>query len=739
MAASSSDLCDVLANNHQAVSVIARNPETTAMIDSLQFVLCKNGIADDDHVLPLVHMPSFNVRAAEVPLPGQDPSRCLQSLIYEACRDSNILLRDQSYAISLTSVVAALPGTPAKSDSDGRGVTSAEFVPFYNKHNQTRRVLAITVSEQGIRTDLMTLFGGYRYSDSGSRGMTCLGRNSGAAVALKATEIPNDFADKLNQEQPEVFAAMEKNACMVIYLNYDLVQHGARESADRRPSGGVLQSAGGFQSARHSERYEIVEQSVGGSRDISHHAVIGDGGAVKDNSITIREEGTRYLSSVEVYAVQALVVNTQNQPFPVEQGQRVVDLMKQSAQKLNNTYLPHKRFGFEQLVAELNRHLQPYRITTNNTDIFENTLLTVAACDLSPASCEYTPHPSKPDYINIRYGISYNDAKKLVSYLKQIFGEDSCHHDGREYLSVQDIRLSLKAISTHFPRILQGIDDLFANPRNLRAYQAYVEKRPSIFEQVKLAMNKTLSVHKLNINSDATEYTLMRMFGCMEVLKHARFQEGSDYVGRKVDIGFFLNISEEGARHLVAHLNQRFPSSFPHARFVSAASRLSGMYGINFCEIAIDGDFLCSSDYQSLLLETLGSMAEHEPVLMESLRVASGTQQRTSAVHASQMTNLASKYESREKQLGLASSLRFFAGVLTNEHTSRSERVAASGQVKASVAETKSSQCADEQRLFKPDRQLIKAARRELMLESPEQEMRQDSDKALYSKRRSGP
>ncbi|MGQ3892612.1 hypothetical protein [Legionella sp. CNM-4043-24] len=719
MASSSSDLFSF---NEQAVSAVERNPETTTMIDSLQFVLCKNGEADERHVLPLVHTPSFDVKSAEIRLPKQDTHN-LQSLIYEACRDYNILFRNKSYAISLTSVVAALPGTPAKSDSDGRGATSAEFVPFYNNHNETKRVLVITISEDGIRREHLTLHGGYGYS--GRRGLTCLGRDSGPPVALKATEIPNDFADELKQTQPEVYAAMEKNACMVIFIEHDLVQHGVRESADRRPSGGVLQSARIAQSTDIVEQCVGVAQSGAGSRDISRHAAIGDGGAVKDNTRKIREEGIRYLSNVRVYSVQALVVNTQNQPFLAEKCQRVVDLMKQGAQKLNEIYLPHKRFGFEQLTAGLNRHLQPYHITTNHTDIFENTLLKLVGSELNPTGCEYIPHPSKPGYINIRLGISYKDAKILARSLKEMFGEDSCSHGGREYLSMQDISLSLEAISTHFHLILQCIDEQFANPRTVRAYQAYVERQAPIFEQVKPALNKTLATHKLSITSDATEYSLMRMFGCKEVLKYARFQQGSDYVGRKMDIAFFLHISEEEARKLVVNLNQRFPSSFPYARFISATSRLSDMYGINFCEIAIDGGLLCSPEYQSLLLETLGNMAEHEPLLMESLQVASGTrhQQKTSAVHASQMTSLASKYEGSEKQQCLAGPLRFFAQVLTDGRASRTARVEAGNQVAASVAATKASQSADEQGLFKPDRQLIKAARRELMLESPESEM----------------
>lgn len=447
MASSSSDL---FTTNNDAVTIVMAHQETTPTIDSLEFVLCKNGEANDNHVLPLVHAPSFDANLAEILL-DKDNKDSFQTFINNVCKMFNILTRDKKPGeekndlVSLTSVVVALPGTPTPSqdDRDGHGVTSAEFVPFYNNGKKKKRVLAVTYSEGKLQYDLMSL-----PDNTSSRGLTCLGRSA----------------------------------------------------------------------------------SVG-----------------------------------------------------------------------------------------------------------------------SPGSL--------PDYIRISLGISYNEAETLVSALKNIFGEDSCSLDGRGY-ATQNIDLSLEAIFTYFPRILRCIDEQLGNPCILRAYRAYDAGQAPIFEQVKRTMNQTLATYKLSTSSDATEYSLMRMFGCQEALTRARFQKGSDYVGREMDVAFFLPVPEEAARRLVVNLNNRFPSVFPYARFISAESRLSDMDGITFCEIAIDGGFLCRPDYQKLLLETLDNMAESEPRLMELLQEASGTRprQQTPAVHASSMTSP----DSSEKQQNLAKSLRFF-------------------------------------------------------------------------------
>lgn len=312
MASSSSDL---FRSNSDVVSAVRSHTKKT--IDSLEFVLCWNGEADDREVLPLVHTPAFDVELSEIPFPP-DQEENMQSYL-KAVRDHyGILLsgEENSFPVSLTPVVVALPGSLSKDDSDGHGATSAEFVPFYNNHNETKRVVAITIFEDKIRYDHLTI-----HADSHCRGMTCPGRHSDSPRALKATEIPNEVADRQEQEQPEAYAAMKKNACMVIFMEYDF---------EKQPSpGGELQSASD-------------------ACDISRHAVISDGGALYDDARSIQEEGTRYLSNVKVYTVQPLVVNTRNQPRSDDTGPYVVKLMKEKLQELNDMYLPYKRFSIDE-------------------------------------------------------------------------------------------------------------------------------------------------------------------------------------------------------------------------------------------------------------------------------------------------------------------------------------------------------------------------------------------------------
>lgn len=707
---------DIFATNKEAITGIKKAPNVTTRIDRLKITNFIGGTEQDKQ--PLVHGESFEIDLGRINF-GLETA---QETVQKICRDNDISFDKSSYSAQFTPVIVALPGSHAGDDHHFTGVTNAEFTPVFKSDDQDRRVFAACAplnSGTGKRLDHLKVF---RRTE-----MPCINRHGhrqSLNSAIQAIEIPNSTVAEMSGEQPERFKLLQEQAALVIYIEYDLIP-----PQPSRSSGGVPSSArdGGFQSARH----EIVEQSVGGAEQVSPYSVIEQGGRVENRSISVSEPGTRRLSSIKVYLVGAMVVNTNGQRFTQEQCNHVALLMQKRAQELNQLYLPYKTYTFENLIAAVNNHIRHHSIDTYSTDIFEHAMLKSGAVDENPSTCSYKKSSSNSKYFDMELGISFEAAATLVRNLKQRFGSDICEHlsERYPYSTPRVIQFSLAAISKIFPTIQQSLDEILSVPRNLLAYRNFSHKKSPIFEEVMAHFNNLMKTAGISIQrTDATEIVLLRMLGCKEELHHARFQAGSTFSGRMLDVNFFLDISETAARQIIDVINLRFQSGTTPARFLSANSKLSDQPQINFCEIAIDGKLLCSNEFLLAYKDTLTKLIEDEPLLIESLRIASMTQRYSSSTYADRLKQVAQTYEKNTQPASsdshsnlansrLADTLRTFSDVITNKQYKQSDRRVASDGLRRAICFFESTQSSSENAAFKKgDKCSIKEAQRALVM-----------------------
>jgi hypothetical protein len=133
-------------------------------------------------------------------------------------------------------------------------------------------------------------------------------------------------------------------------------------------------------------------------------------------------------------------------------------------------------------------------------------------------------------------------------------------------------------------------------------------------------------------------------------------------------------------------------------------------------EISVANDLLCSVAFLTKFKETLNNLAENDPLLIERLRLQSGTQQKSSKDYADKLVTMAQLYRSPdENQLGEA--IQKFSTVITSPQCKRSERFAASDAVRRAIAFFESTQSSIENDFFKQeDKKLIKETQRALGL-----------------------
>ena len=194
--------------NQQMIEKISQISPTNK-IGSLQIKPSISGDAESQKAMPLVNSESFGVDLSKMMLPPICGQGSLIEKIKQLCLENKVDVSDVVMSqATCTSVVTALAGQHAATDSDCTDVTSAEFVPvFFNSNPIQKRVIAVCYSLDGstnLRVDHMSVPQGAT--------MTAIGRESGNSTALQALEIPNLMAAELEGSHPALFAQLQK--CM---------------------------------------------------------------------------------------------------------------------------------------------------------------------------------------------------------------------------------------------------------------------------------------------------------------------------------------------------------------------------------------------------------------------------------------------------------------------------------------------------------------------------------------------
>ena len=216
--------------------------------------------------------------------------------------------------------------------------------------------------------------------------MACSNRKGNNPTALNAIEIPNDLAISLQNNQPQVFEKLKNNGCLVIFVEFDVLQK--NEEFQYRSKGS--NTRGGDSSSK----------SAGTSKGVSAYSVVGQGDNIKDNSTSVHLEGKRKLKQVSGFVVGVTVVNTNKQKINSEQAKQVATLLDMRAKQIHKEYEAFELYTYEMVRTEINNFLKPFGLHTSSSDIFEHALLNRAGIVEEPKSCGWAnPKKEKMHYM----------------------------------------------------------------------------------------------------------------------------------------------------------------------------------------------------------------------------------------------------------------------------------------------------------------------------------------------------
>ncbi len=671
--------------NQQAISDIAKG--SASLIGNLQIKPNINGVTD---LLaapqPLKVSESFEIDLNKLPLPSQCGKGTLRDAIQRVCQENQVLIDDKMSAATFTSVVTALAGQYAEDSADFSQATQAEFVPVFNSLLEEKRALVLCYSLNG-ETKL-------RVDDLQGRGsMACLGRESGSSDALQAIEIPNLFAAEMKEGAPNLFSQLQKNAYIVAFVEYDLIH-----TASVASSSNLLAT----------KPLPVMRSIVldGASSSVAHH----------DNT-------QRKLKKIHVYAIGAMVINTHQRTLTPAESAHISSVMQARANELNSLYFPYMTYQYRHFSDDIGKHLQKYNVIWQHSDILEHAILGLGSVADAPTRCSTYQHPKDSQYFLINFGLSFVAVHKLVTNLQRILGHDFCQMTEFEQKDEsQMVRFSLDCVAKNIDLIKKQIDTILSDPRHLLAYQKY-SRQEQPYSSITNHFNKIMAEFGMNTRTNCVEIVLLKMFGCSEELHAASFQPGATYIDRMVATSFFFDISEAAAKQVVDRLNHKFPLQ---ARFMCANARLVDYGARIFSEISIENRLLTSPAFLSLFKDALNLLVENDPLLVERLRIQSGTQEKSSQDYANILTSLAKSYQGSEEasqpgefnpKLPLSEALLKFSAVIAKPQSKKSERFAASDGVRRAVAFFESTQTGAENELFKKaDKKVIKEVQKVLGL-----------------------
>lgn len=672
--------------------------------------------ADASLPAPIVAGTEFNLDLSKIMLPSQCGSGSLQDTIQRLCNEYNIRVNGHLTA-TCTPVTTLLAGQYDRNDVDCTGATQAEFVPAFYSETGDDRVIALCFSLNGetkLRVDHMKV---------SNRAMTCLGRGSHSTSALRAIEIPNEVAKELSVQQPAVFEQLQKNACLVVYIRYNLqpLYYGVAHGGGYESMGGMrLESTLG--ATRGGPVTRGVPMGAPAPASASVYSVVGQGSHVQDHSRTVSEQGTRILASVQVYLVGAMVLNTHDMTLSDTHCANIRAVMTGRAKELGDMFAQYKTFRYEDISKTINQHASKYAVSTTS-DIFEHALLRLGDVRTLPAKSSFSPD-SDPRYFIVKLALPRITLDVFRLTLNRSFGQGFCEY-APEYSDIYNdqmilaLRIPLAELFKIMPLVLQMIDEILSTYRVKLAYQIYSGKVRPLFDKVVNTFKETLQNTGLDLyKADCIEIFFANMFGCTEDLKAASVDPCEDYIGKMTDTRFLLAISEEAARQIVAAIN----STYQHtelARFVRSGVRLPRKGNIDLCEIVVFSELFFNPAFLAAFKAQVEYAMEHQPELIEKLRIQSGTQQASAAEHVAsigvKVRDFLSATPDSQQKSNLFASATHFMVTNVDPGKKRTQRLDASYQLTQAVAGIESVQTQDQNRLFKSGlKKVIKDAQRDL-------------------------
>jgi len=384
------DLAQLFSQNKKFVKTIKNKANLQTIVGNLVVKQNIDGDCIHQQEQPLLATTSFYVNLENIVIQEGAEKKTLVTMVNHVCDTLNLGRATQA---EFTAVSTLLAGNAISEE----GLTSAEFVPlFYNPTNENTNVFVLVYSIDGgisVRQDHLLV--------RSQENMACLNRNGDKTKnsTIKAIGVPNEIAEELQQRQSELFSQLQKSSSLVIFIEYDVLEH------------------------------HIVKLESEAGAAISTYSRIGQGSTISDHSQKVAVSGKKMLKKISIYSLSPLVVNHDLTQCTDSYVEHVTQLLEQRAQTIALLFKPYKEehalFYFE-FKYTINKFLiTRFGVSTQNTDIFENTLLRLGKNKKSPAFCKFDPINNNTA-IAIQLDLEHQSKVKLVANLNELFDLNFC-------------------------------------------------------------------------------------------------------------------------------------------------------------------------------------------------------------------------------------------------------------------------------------------------------------------------
>ena len=681
---------DFYYKNLKAIDKIVRKDTVASQAGRLSFSRCEGHRTFDDRHdwLPLLRSSTDCEIALEaIQLPESTGSTNLRDLIKSKCRGFGMSFDESTDTAPCTLLEFGISGKPDERDTLCTAPMQAYVVPTYdNNQDDVQRVLVLAIplnGASGVRMDNMRL--------SPHHSMSCKNRQGTNHIdsAIKITEVPEPAAEDMEKKAPGLLT-QDHNSCVITVIEYDVLESDPRDPAIKKSV------------------TTTVQQSTGGNRQNEGnpaHAVMGPGSSLEDDASTIYEKGWHVATRIQVYIVRSRVVNTKGEALTNEGVEQLLGQMKQDVMELDEQFASCKTMSFQGLFAFVNEHIASYRLDCRKVPLIEEALLRLAGSEEWPNPCRLKP--CDREHMVLEGHFTHYGASRIVEETRKMFGVDFCQLDENGH-----IRYALKALPKMLPILVNDMKKSLSGERASLALQKYSAHQASLHSEFMGKVDRMMTAKGLSIyKTPAMELVLLAMAGVRLLPEYVRLSPGNTFVESLLDMHLHIDVAPELAGEIADKFTARFPE-FPE----SVRLLHTGEEGQEFCNISFQGELLCNNLFLAAFRETLNQLAENEPLLIESLRMASGSPGKPTMQHAETLHQLATAHRNgHSSEQALADSLVSLAHTSTNHSATLSERRLAGAKAREALTLFSKSLSADDRAAFRQgEKREIKTAIAEL-------------------------
>ena len=664
---------DLFMANCDAVEKIRRMDGVEFRAGCLSFVWSESGDPDlgDAPDLPLVRGATEEIDLESIQLPASTGSDNLKDLILSQCHENKILIDTSTRMVPCTTLEFVIQGKPDERDMDCTAPMHAYCTPIYNNDQATmQRALVLNIlinSASDVRVDNIILRAHTSMSLNNRQGST--GLNS----SIKIIEVTESTAKEVEKKEPGSLS-QDGNTCITVVINYNNL------TCDPRVP------------TREKSSIRIVQQSTGGNKTQPQaHAVMGTGSSLKDQTIRVYEKGLHIATGIQVYVSSPRVINTQRKELTRDSARQEFEQMQQSTKELDEQFAPYKTISFKGLQASVNDRINSYGLDCRKVPLIEEALLQLGQSKEWPDSYQLTSCGT--EHMIMEGAFTPYGASRLVEQTKQRYGADFCHLDENG-----QIRYKLKALAKALPDIMTSIEESLSKESTLRACKKYSDNRPSLYSEFMRKIDRMMTAKGISIHkTSGTEIVLLAMTGSRIRPEWAKLSPGKTIAESLLDMHLHIDVAPELAGEIADKFTERFPE-FPE----SVRLLHTGEEGQEFCNISFQGELLCNNLFLASFRETLNQLAENEPLLIESLRMASGSPGKPAMQHAETLHQLATAHRNgHSSEQALADSLVSLAHTSTNHSATLSDRRLAGAKAREALTLFSKSLSADDRAAFR--------------------------------------